>query len=69
MEMTAAMLSYTMHNGAKEKHTFYMKNTEEVIKRQLVLAGPHQITLRPSMPRVEGTGTIEARLVTSTNAL
>lgn len=51
--MTGATISSTMHNGAEEKQTFYVKNTQAVIKRQLTLSKLDQISFRPPVQRDE----------------
>lgn len=49
IEMTPSTIYSTMHNAAKNIHTFYMKNTQEVKKRQLALTKLHQIIFRLSV--------------------
>lgn len=60
IEMKATTTCSKLHNEAESRHMFYMKNTKEVMKRQLALGKPHQMVSRPPMFRAEDTGSIEA---------
>lgn len=60
--MTVATISFKIHYGAEEKLSFYIRNTQEVIKRKLALANQHEIIFRPLITRGEDTDTIGARL-------